>query len=73
MAEDNEFKKLTIDETLAKLSASVDGLTSAEAGKRITEYGKNEVSEKKKNPVFAFLKKFWAPVPWMLEVSVILT
>ncbi|MCL4420827.1 MAG: plasma-membrane proton-efflux P-type ATPase [Candidatus Thermoplasmatota archaeon] len=73
MAEDNEFKKLTIDETLAKLSASVDGLTSAEAGKRITEYGKNEVSEKKKNPVFSFLRKFWAPVPWMLEVAIILT
>lgn len=73
MAEDSDFKKLTIEETLAKLSTSVNGLSETEVSKRITEYGKNEVSEKKENSIIKFLKKFWAPVPWMLEVAVILT
>ncbi len=73
MPKESDFKTLTIEETLAKLSTSTEGLSETEAEKRISEYGKNEVSEKRESPVLRFLKKFWAPVPWMLEVAVVLT
>jgi H+-transporting ATPase len=48
------------------------GLSAKEARRRLAEYGPNEVAEKKTHPVAGFLSKFWAPVPWMLEVTVVL-
>lgn len=48
------------------------GLTSAEAAQRLQQYGPNEITEAKPNSVLVFLQKFWAPVPWMLEITIIL-
>jgi len=48
------------------------GLTSAEAAKRLKQYGSNAIPEAKRNLLLVFLKKFWAPVPWMLEITIIL-
>lgn len=48
------------------------GLTSAEASERSEKYGLNTIPEAKRNPLQVFLKKFWAPVPWMLEVTILL-
>lgn len=48
------------------------GLSAAEAARRLKQYGANEVAEEKSHPVAIFLRKFWSPVPWMLEVTVIL-
>jgi H+-transporting ATPase len=48
------------------------GLTSAEAAKRLRQFGSNAIPEAKRNPLLVFLKKFWAPVPWMLEITIIL-
>jgi H+-transporting ATPase len=49
------------------------GLTSDEAKARLAQYGYNEVSEAKPSALFALLRKFWAPVPWMLEATIALT
>jgi len=48
------------------------GLSSQEAAQRLKQYGPNAVAEEKRQPLLNFLKKFWAPVPWMLEITVIL-
>jgi H+-transporting ATPase len=48
------------------------GLTSSEARNRLLIHGYNEVKEKRSNLLISFLGKFWAPVPWMLEITVIL-
>ncbi len=48
------------------------GLTSAEAAKRLLQFGSNAIPETKRNPLLLFLKKFWAPVPWMLEITILL-
>ena len=48
------------------------GLTTAEAQRRLEEYGPNEVPEKKNNPLIQFAKKFWGLTPWMLEFTVAL-
>ena len=53
--------------------AEAQGLTSAEAGERLRQYGPNEVPERRENRWLSFLRKFWAPVPWMLEVAIVLT
>ena len=47
------------------------GLSSQDAAERLAKYGPNAVAEEKHHPAF-FLKKLWGPVPWMLEITVIL-
>ena len=56
-----------------QLGSSPDGLTQAEAQKRLTQYGPNEIEEKKTNPYLKFLTYFWGPIPWMIEAAVILS
>jgi H+-transporting ATPase len=48
------------------------GLSSEEAEQRLAQYGPNAVAREKSRPALAFLRKFWAPVPWMLEATVVL-
>ena len=40
---------------------------------RLTQYGPNEMEEKKTNPLLKFLCYFWGPIPWMIEAAVILS
>jgi H+-transporting ATPase len=48
------------------------GLTSAEARRRVAEYGPNSVTEKTPSRWLTFAAKFWSPVPWMLEAAIVL-
>jgi H+-transporting ATPase len=48
------------------------GLSSEEAQRRLKHDGANEVREAKRHPLLALLAKFSAPVPWMLEVTIVL-
>ncbi|MHB1566018.1 MAG: plasma-membrane proton-efflux P-type ATPase [Acidiferrobacter sp.] len=48
------------------------GLTETEATQRLAQYGPNAVVEKPQKTWLLFLHKFWAPVPWMLEITLTL-
>ena len=48
------------------------GLTTAEAQARLKQFGPNAVVGEKAHPVKAFLKRFWAPIPWLLEATIII-
>src|SRR5580700_10999539 len=48
------------------------GLTSEEASKRLAKYGPNAMPDIGSHPLRNAIEKFWAPVPWMLEASIIL-
>jgi H+-transporting ATPase len=69
----DDLKTLPMLELEAKLGSSPDGLSQAEAQKRLTQYGPNEIEEKKTNALLKFLSYFWGPIPWMIEVAVILS
>jgi H+-transporting ATPase len=56
-----------------KLNSSPDGLTQDEAKKRLADCGPNELEENKENPLLKFLSYFWGPIPWMIEIAVILS
>ena len=72
-SKDGSLKSLSMPELQAKLGSSSDGLSQAEAQKRLTQYGPNEIKEEKTNPFLKFLACFWGPIPWMIEVAVILS
>ncbi len=57
----------------ARLQASKDGLSQVEAHQRLSQYGPNELKEEKPNPLLTFLKHLWGPIPWMIEVAVVLS
>jgi plasma-membrane proton-efflux P-type ATPase len=44
------------------------GLDSAEAAARLEQYGRNEVPEEAPHRVLGFLKRFWGPSAWMIEL-----
>jgi len=69
----DDLKTLPMSELQTKLGSSPDGLTQEEAQKRLTQYGPNEIEEKKTNPFLKFLTYFWGPIPWMIEAAVILS
>ena len=57
----NDLKSLPMPELQATLGSSPDGLSQAEAQKRLTQYGPNEIAEKTTNPFLKFLPYFWGP------------
>ena len=69
----DDLKSLPMAEVEKKLNSSPDGLSQAEAQKRLTQYGPNEIEENSTNPFLKFLTYFWGPIPWMIEVAVILS
>jgi len=69
----DDLKSLPLPEVEKRLGSSPDGLSQAEARKRLSQYGPNEIEEKKTNPFLKFLTYFWGPIPWMIEGAVILS
>jgi H+-transporting ATPase len=48
------------------------GLTSDEAKRRLNEFGTNTVAEERAPAWRAYLAKYWAPIPWLLEIAIAL-
>jgi H+-transporting ATPase len=69
----SDLQSMPMPELQTKLGTSPDGLTQAEATKRLAQYGPNEIEEKKDNPLLKFLTYLWGPIPWMIEIAVVLS
>ncbi|HEY6317562.1 MAG TPA: plasma-membrane proton-efflux P-type ATPase [Acidimicrobiia bacterium] len=59
--------------TAARPEDEARGLTSAEAARRLEEYGPNEVPERRRPFWRQLARRFWGPLPWMLEGTIVLT
>jgi H+-transporting ATPase len=53
-------------------AAPATGLTAAEASERLRHYGPNAMPEERRHPWRLLLGKLWEPVPWMLELTIVL-
>ena len=63
---------MIIDRPVSPAEFRPRGLSAEEARRRLVEYGPNAVAEERPHLIRAFFGKFWAPVPWMLEVTIVL-
>ncbi len=70
---EDDLKTLPMAELQKRLGTSADGLSQAEAASRLARYGPNEIVERKTNLLLKFLMYFWGPIPWMIEVAVVLS
>ena len=68
-----EAEKTEVHSLFGKLETSESGLSTSEAEQRQSQLGFNEISEKDTSPVVEFLRYFWGPIPWMIEVAAILS
>ncbi len=50
----------------------MQGLSSEEAKRRLAQIGPNAVAEPHVSPFARIARRFWEPVPWMLEASIVL-
>ncbi len=69
----DEAKHKSPEELFTALGSTPRGLSSAAAETRLEEFGPNALEEKKINPIIKFLKYFWGPIPWMIEVAAVLS
>ncbi len=51
----------------------MNGLTQKEVELRRQKFGFNEIVEHSENSVVKLFKKFWGPIPWMIETSAVLS
>jgi H+-transporting ATPase len=68
-----DTKALTALDIDDKIISPPDGLTNIEARKRLYRFGPNEIEEKQSNPLVKLLTYFWGPIPWMIEIAMILS
>ena len=68
-----ELAELPLPEMAAELDSSPGGLTSEQARARLERFGPNEIAEKRTSPVLVLAGYFWGPIPWMIEVALLLS
>jgi H+-transporting ATPase len=70
----DDYARQSVEETIHELlTDSEHGLESAEVIKRIGRIGYNEIKEHEEPLWHRILRRFWGPIPWMIELAAILS
>jgi H+-transporting ATPase len=72
-ADAEDLERASLDAVYQKLGTSPRGLTSEDAQARIAKYGHNELEAKQESDLQKFLRYFWGPIPWMIEIAAALS
>lgn len=72
--ETDQFGPLEIDSVLEQLQTNREtGLSQDEAEHRLSEYGANEIREHEETLAQRIVRRFWGPIPWMIEIAALLS
>lgn len=69
----DSLEKADLEKVFKELGSSPKGITTGEANNRLSKYGRNELTEKQVSNLQKFLKYFWGPIPWMIEIAALLS
>jgi H+-transporting ATPase len=64
---------LPVSELMKQLDTSADGLKQTEVQNRLSQYGYNELPEKKRSPILEFLSYFRGPIPGMIMAAAVIS
>ncbi|QOP40902.1 plasma-membrane proton-efflux P-type ATPase [Sulfurimonas marina] len=56
-----------------KETDTLKGLTSQEVQEKLEHYGYNQLNEKEESWYKRLFKRFWGPIPWMIEIAALLS
>jgi H+-transporting ATPase len=69
-----DYKDISIDKVVSQLQTDLqNGLTNQEAQKRLLKDGLNKIPEYKESILHRIFRRFWGPIPWMIEIAGILS
>ncbi|ROR32421.1 HAD-IC family P-type ATPase [Inmirania thermothiophila] len=70
----DDYARQPPDQTLAELGSDrAHGLGEAEAAARLARFGHNEIAEREEPVWHRVLRRFWGPIPWMIEAAAVLS
>ncbi len=70
----DDFGRQEVERTLRDLRTGIEeGLSEEEARRRLVRYGYNEIAEREEPLWHRLLRRFWGPIPWMIEIAAILS
>ena len=68
-----DYKEIPVEKVLAELNTDPNkGLSQEEAKERLKKYGPNEIPEYKEPLWHRIFRRFWGPIPWMIEIAALL-
>jgi H+-transporting ATPase len=70
----DDYGSQAAEETVRDLrSDGARGLAEDEVRKRLSQFGRNEIEEKDEPLWHRVARRFWGPIPWMIEIAAILS
>jgi H+-transporting ATPase len=70
----DDYARRAAADTLAQLEVAADkGLNAEQVRERLARYGYNEIREKEEPLWHRVFRRFWGPIPWMIETAAILS
>jgi H+-transporting ATPase len=70
----DDYAQQPVDQTVAELqSDAARGLASEEAAARLSRFGANEIRERDEPLWHRVFRRFWGPIPWMIETAALLS
>jgi H+-transporting ATPase len=68
----NAAKQISTTATPPNTDQNHRGLATTIAHARLKQFGPNAIVGEKAQPLKAFAKRFWAPIPWLLEATIVI-
>jgi len=70
----DEYAGIPAEKTLNELQVDASlGLSSEDAQARLARYGYNEIEESEEPLWHQIFRRFWGPIPWMIEIAAMLS
>ena len=70
----DDYNQQAVGDTLKAFDVLAEnGLSKAEARRRIEQYGYNAIDEKEESLGHRIFRRFWGPIPWMIEIAALLS
>ncbi|HEB66348.1 MAG TPA: HAD family hydrolase [Gammaproteobacteria bacterium] len=70
----DDYQGHPVEQTLHELQTDArTGLARSEAEARLRHFGPNELEEKEEPLWHRIFRRFWGPIPWMIEVAAVLS
>jgi H+-transporting ATPase len=70
----DDYARQAPADTLKQLEVAADrGLSAENVRERLARFGRNEIQEKEEPLWHRVFRRFWGPIPWMIETAAILS